>query len=69
MRLDKLLERLDYEVLQGSVDTDIVTLVNDSREAEKGSAFVCVRGLCQTVTIMPRTLRRKERRLLWWSAK
>lgn len=44
MRLDKLLERLDYEVLQGSVDTDIVTLVNDSREAEKGSAFVCVRG-------------------------
>lgn len=45
MRLDKLLERLDYEVLQGSVDTDIVTLVNDSREAEKGSAFVCVRGV------------------------
>ena len=44
MRLDKLLERLDYEVLQGSVDIDIVTLVNDSREAEKGSAFVCVRG-------------------------
>ena len=44
MSLDKLLERLDYEVLQGSVDTDIVTLVNDSREAEKGSAFVCVRG-------------------------
>ncbi len=38
------MERLDYEVLQGSVDTDIVTLVNDSREAEKGSAFVCVRG-------------------------
>ena len=44
MRLDKLLDRLDYEVLQGSEDTDIVTLVNDSREAEKGSAFVCVRG-------------------------
>ena len=44
MRLDKLLERLDYEVLQGSADTDIITLVNDSREAEKGSAFVCVRG-------------------------
>ena len=38
------MERLDYEVLQGSVDIDIVTLVNDSREAEKGSAFVCVRG-------------------------
>lgn len=44
MRLDKLLERLDYEVLQGSDQTEISTLINDSRKAEKGSVFVCISG-------------------------
>ncbi len=44
MRLDKLLERLDYEVLQGSDQIEITTLINDSRKAEKGSVFVCISG-------------------------
>ena len=44
MRLDKLLERLDYEVLQGTDQTEITTLINDSRKAEKGSVFVCISG-------------------------
>lgn len=44
MRLDKLLERLDYEVLQGSDQIEVSTLINDSRKAEKGSVFVCISG-------------------------
>ena len=44
MRLKKLLERLEYKVIQGSDDIEITTLVNDSRKVEKGSAFVCISG-------------------------
>lgn len=44
MRLDKLLERLDYEVLQETDQTEVTTLINDSRKAEKGSVFVCISG-------------------------
>ena len=44
MRLDKLLERLDYEVVQGTDQTEVTTLINDSRKAEKGSVFVCISG-------------------------
>lgn len=44
MRLDKLLERLDYEVVQGSDGIEITTLANDSRKVQEGSAFVCISG-------------------------
>lgn len=44
MRLAKLLERLSYEVLQGSDQTEVTTLVNDSRKVEQGSVFVCICG-------------------------
>lgn len=44
MKLTQLLERLEYEVVQGSAETEISTLINDSRKVEKGSAFVCIAG-------------------------
>lgn len=44
MKLDKLLERLQYEVVQGSDGTEVTTLVNDSRKVEAGSVFVCISG-------------------------
>ena len=44
MKLNKLLERLDYEVVQGSDEIEITTLINDSRKVENGSAFVCISG-------------------------
>ena len=44
MKLDKLLERLEYEVVQGSDRAEITTLVNDSRKVENGSVFVCISG-------------------------
>lgn len=44
MKLIQLLERLKYEVTQGSDQIEITTLINDSRKVEKGSAFVCISG-------------------------
>ena len=44
MRLDTLLERLEYKVVQGSAETEVTTLINDSRQVENGSVFVCIRG-------------------------
>ena len=44
MKLNQLLERLTYEIVQGSDETEVNTLVNDSRKVEKGSVFVCITG-------------------------
>ncbi len=44
MKLQALLEKVDYEILSGSVDVAISTLVYDSRKVEKGSVFVCISG-------------------------
>ena len=45
MKLTKLLERLDYEVLQGSDEIEITEFTNDSRkEMHEGCAFVCIKG-------------------------
>ena len=45
MKLSEILKGLEYELLQGSIDTDITKIEYDSRKAEKGSLFVCVTGL------------------------
>lgn len=44
MKLTDLLERMQYECVQGSVDTEVTTLVYDSRKAEPGCVFVCIPG-------------------------
>lgn len=44
MQLSYLLEQFDYEVLSGTADTEITTLVYDSRKVERGSVFVCISG-------------------------
>ncbi len=44
MKLTQLLERLDYEVIRGSDQTEITTLTRDSREVVPGSVFVCISG-------------------------
>ena len=44
MKLTKLLERLDYECINGSLDVDVTDIVNDSRKAGEGSLFFCIRG-------------------------
>lgn len=42
--LKDLLNALQYEVLQGTVDTHITALINDSRKACEGSLFFCIPG-------------------------
>ncbi|MGC4020020.1 MAG: UDP-N-acetylmuramoyl-L-alanyl-D-glutamate--2,6-diaminopimelate ligase [Muricomes sp.] len=44
MKLNQLLERLEYEVVQGSDEIQVTTLVCDSRKVEEGSVFVCISG-------------------------
>lgn len=44
IRLTRLLERLEYEVRQGSDETEVTELINDSRKVTEGSVFVCISG-------------------------
>ena len=44
MKLSKLLERSEYTLVQGTEDTEISTLVYDSRKVEENSVFVCISG-------------------------
>ena len=44
MRLSKLLERITYTVVQGSIDTEITSVINDSRKAAPGCLFFCIKG-------------------------
>ncbi|MCD7826462.1 MAG: UDP-N-acetylmuramoyl-L-alanyl-D-glutamate--2,6-diaminopimelate ligase [Clostridiaceae bacterium] len=44
MKLTVLLEEMEYQCIQGKTDTEISTLVYDSRKVEQNSAFVCISG-------------------------
>jgi UDP-N-acetylmuramoyl-L-alanyl-D-glutamate--2,6-diaminopimelate ligase len=44
MKIKQLLDRMTYTLLSGDVETDITTLVYDSRKVEAGSVFVCISG-------------------------
>ncbi len=45
MKLSQLLEKLDYECVQGSVDREITAVVNDSRRpCPPGCLFLCIVG-------------------------
>lgn len=43
-KLDRLLEHLDYTVVQGKTDLDITGLVYDSRKVTEGCLFICIKG-------------------------
>ena len=42
MIIKELINEMEYEILAGSEETEITTLVYDSRKVEKGSVFVCI---------------------------
>ncbi len=44
MKLRILVEKMEYEVLQGSLDVEISDVIYDSRKAVEGSVFVCIKG-------------------------
>jgi len=45
MRLSQLLKEIEYTCVKGDTDTEINSLVYDSRKACEGSVFVCIEGL------------------------
>ena len=44
MRLSKLLERINCQILQGPEDPEVESIINDSRLAGEGALFFCIRG-------------------------
>lgn len=44
MRLTELLQNLEYICVQGSLDTEVRSVVFDSRKADKDSLFICIKG-------------------------
>ncbi len=45
MRLDYLLEKIQYECVQGTLDREITAVVYDTRkELQEGSLFICIEG-------------------------
>ena len=44
MTLKTLVQELDYECMQGSLDVEVTNLTADSRKVTSGSAFVCIKG-------------------------
>lgn len=44
MKLSGLLEKLTYECVQGSTDTEITSVVYDSRKITQGCLFICIEG-------------------------
>lgn len=44
MRLSKLLEKMDYELVQGSLQTEVTDLAYDSRKIQPGMLFVAIAG-------------------------
>ncbi len=44
MKLEKLLEGLTYELLEGSLDAEVTEIILDSRKAVAGCLFTCIKG-------------------------
>ena len=44
MILKELIEKLDYELVCGDIDTDISSITSDSRKVVDGTAFICIKG-------------------------
>ena len=44
MRLGEVCQGINYQIIQGSMDTPITGVCYDSRKVEPGNLFVCVVG-------------------------
>ena len=47
VKLKKLLEKMDYELIQGSLETEVSDIAYDSREIQSGMLFVAIAGTVQ----------------------
>ena len=44
MKLSKLVEHIEYELVQGSLDTEVADIAYDSRKIKEGMLFVAIAG-------------------------
>lgn len=44
MQLSKLVEHIEYELVQGSLDTEVADIAYDSRKMKEGMLFVAIAG-------------------------
>ena len=44
MKLEKILNNIDYKLIKGSLDTEVSGLYYDSRKVTNDSAFICLSG-------------------------
>lgn len=44
VKLTKLLEKVDYQLIQGSLDTEVADIAYDSRKIKKGMLFLAIAG-------------------------
>ena len=44
MQISKLVEKINYKLVAGSLDTEVTSLVYDSRKVKEGALFVCIAG-------------------------
>ena len=44
MKLEKLLEKMEYRLIRGDLSTEISGVIYDSRNVTEGSAFICIVG-------------------------
>ena len=44
MKIKNLVERLDYTLLQGSLEEEITGFSHDNRHVEEGDLFICIKG-------------------------
>lgn len=47
VKLKKLLQKVDYELVQGSLETDVTDIAYDSRKIQSGMLFVAIAGTVQ----------------------
>lgn len=45
MKLETLLEGLEYTIVQGDPDTEVPDVVHDSRKVTPGCLFICIKGM------------------------
>lgn len=45
MKLETLLEGLEYTIVQGDPDTEVADVVHDSRKVTPGCLFICIKGM------------------------
>lgn len=64
MKLNELLDEMNYQFIQGHLDEEVSQIDYDSRTVQSGSLFVCIPGARLMDTLLLIRLFKKVQRLL-----